>query len=95
MVRYVIDTERDPKTNSPFTSGVFAFPKYLGIEATDEQAKSYFEKHKKSGEDLVLRRRWFGTMQGWFFKIPTKESYVLEGFGNIEYYDSSQELCNF
>ena len=94
VVRYVLDTERDPENDGkPFNKGVFAFPTHWEIDTIDEQAKAYFDKHLKKGETRVLRRRWYGIMNGWLIKIP---AYVVpEMFGNMTYQRSSDFLCNF
>ena len=88
MVRYVLKSEC---TSGKFTSGVFAFP-YSGdqneLAVIDKQAGSYFRKHDVPD----ARVRWFGTMQGWFFKIPGYD--VPEGFGDMRY-ERSGGQCDF
>ena len=94
VVRYVLKSESE---ETKHTSGVFAFPLPLTtsnytLKDIDDQASAYFEKHKKSSETFDRRIRWYGTMQGWFFKIPVYK--VPEGFGNMVY-EYPGRICDF
>ena len=103
MVRYVpgSETKVDGELHKrrPHTKGVFAFRiSFKGfakddISQIDAQAESYFFKDPKEGKEDDPRWRYFGTMSGWFFKIP--EYTVPEGFGEMTYEHYQLEKCEF